>query len=220
MTEDMTQQAAHVSVEAPPPGGAEHFGAESWAKLEAFAQMLVDEGELRGLVGPREYSRLWTRHLLNSTALVDFIDDGVRVADVGSGAGFPGIVLAIVRPDLTLTLIDAMERRCVWLEDVIEALGIENACVRHAKSETLKGTFQTDVVTARAVAPLRDLLPLTMPILRGGGTLLALKGSRADAEIDAAHRELRTYRAAYADIHVVTPFGCDEATRVLEIQKK
>ncbi len=212
--------AADVHVEARPEGGEEHFGDEAWAKLCGFAEMLVEEGELRGLVGPREYGKLWTRHILNSTAILGFVEEGVRLADVGSGAGFPGIVAAIVRPDLRVTLIDSMERRCLWLQDVIEGVGIDNATVRYAKSETLKGRFQTDVVTARAVASVRQLLPLTMPILRGGGTLLALKGARVDDEIDDAIPALRKFRAAYADVHVVTPFGCAGPTRVLEVRKK
>ena len=216
---DGTVSRESVVVEPAPEGGLEHFG-EAWSKLCGFADMLVAQGELRGLVGPREYAKLWTRHILNSTAILDFIDEGVRVADVGAGAGFPGIVTAIARPDLRVTLIDSMERRCVWLRDVIEELGIENATVLYTKSEELKGSFQTDVVTARAVASVKKLLPLTMPILRGGGTLLALKGVRVDEEIDDAVYSLRKYRAAYADVHIVTPFGCDEATRVLEIRKK
>ena len=209
-----------MKVEEAPAGGAEHFGNEIWEKLNAFADMLCAEGEKRGLVGPREYEKLWTRHILNSTAILDFIDEGVRLADIGSGAGFPGIVVAIARPDLDVTLIDSMDRRCKWLKDVSAALELKNVKIRYARAEDLKGIFQTDVATARAVASVAKLLPLTMPIIRGGGTLLALKGERVDEEIDAAIPQLRKYRAQYADVHTVVPFGCDEATRVLEIKKK
>ena len=209
-----------MAVEEAPTGGAEHFGTEIWEKLNAFADMLCAEGEKRGLVGPREYEKLWTRHILNSTAILDFIDEGVRLADIGSGAGFPGIIAAIARPDLDVTLIESMDRRCEWLRDVSDALKLDNVSIRHARAEELKGSFQTDVATARAVASVAKLLPLTMPIIRGGGTLLALKGEKVNDEIDAAGPQLRKYKAEYADVHTVVPFGCIEATRVLEIKKK
>ncbi|MBR6459963.1 MAG: 16S rRNA (guanine(527)-N(7))-methyltransferase RsmG [Actinomycetaceae bacterium] len=209
-----------MNVEEAPEGGEEHFGVQVWEKLNAFADMLCAEGEKRGLVGPREYEKLWTRHILNSTAILDFVEEGVRLADIGSGAGFPGIVAAITRPDLDVTLIDSMDRRCQWLRDVSTALKLENVSIRYTQAQDLKGSFQTDVATARAVASVAKLLPLTMPIIRGGGTLLALKGEKVNEEIDAAAPQLRKYKAQYADVHTVVPFGCDEATRVLEIKKK
>lgn len=207
-------------VEEAPPGGAEHFGKDVWEKLQKFADMLCMEGEKRGLIGPREYEKLWTRHILNSTAVLDFVDEGVRLADIGSGAGFPGLVVAIVRPDVQVTLIDSMDRRCAWLRDAKEGLELKNVSVRYSRAEDLKGNFQTDIVTARAVASLAKLIPLAMPIIRGGGTLLALKGEKANEEIDAAIPQLQQYRAKYADVHTLKPFGCDEITRVVEIKKK
>ena len=191
-------------VEAPPEGGASHFGTDPWQKLVDYAGMLEREGELRGLLGPRELGRLWTRHVLNSTAILDFIPFEAKVVDVGSGAGFPGIVAAIVR----------------WLNDVVKALSLSNVKVVHARSEDLIGKVDADVVTARAVAALKKLLPWTMPLLKGGGSLLALKGAHVDDEIDGAIHLLRKYRAKWADVHVVTPFGTTEETRVLEIRKK
>lgn len=209
-----------MKVEEAPQGGAEHFGTEVWGKLNRFATMLCVEGEKRGLVGPHEYKKLWTRHILNSTAILDFIDEGVRLADIGSGAGFPGIIAAITRPDLRVTLIDSMDRRCQWLRDVSDELVLNNVTIRYAQAQDLKGNFQTDVATARAVASVAKLLPLAMPIIRGGGILLALKGDKVNEEIDAAIPQLRKYRVEYADVHTVIPFGCAEATRVLEIKKK
>ena len=209
-----------VFVEAPPEGGASHFGTDPWQKLVDYAGMLEREGELRGLLGPRELGRLWTRHVLNSTAILDFIPFEAKVVDVGSGAGFPGIVAAIVRKDLRLVLVDSMERRTRWLNDVVKALSLSNAKVVHARSEDLVGKMDADVVTARAVAALKKLLPWTMPLLKGGGSLLALKGAHVDDEIDGAIHLLRKYRAKWADVHVVTPFGTTEETRVLEIRKK
>ena len=207
-------------VELPPEGGSSHFGAETWGRLLQFAEMLVREGELRGLVGPRELERLWTRHILNSTAVLDYIPDGASVGDVGSGAGFPGLVVAIARPDSRVTLIDSMDRRCEWLRDAVAELGLSNVSVRHGRSEEFRGRFMADVVTARAVANLKKLLPWTMPLVRPGGSLVGLKGVRVDDEIDDAVKELRLYRAAWADVHVVTAFGTSEETRVLEVRKK
>ena len=207
-------------VEEAPRGGEDFFGSHAWELLLRYCDLLVREGEKRGLVGPREYEKIWTRHILNSTAIVDFIPNNVRVADVGSGAGFPGIVCAIVRPDLRLTLIDSMERRCVWLRDVVSELELDNVDIKYTRSQDLIGSFQTDIVTSRAVASVKKLLPLTMPLLCGGGSLVALKGRRVNQEIDDAIPELKKYRAEYADVHPVTPFGCDEETQVLIVKKK
>lgn len=207
-------------VEAPPAGGASHFGDDVWVKLTCFADMLVREGELRGLVGPRELERLWTRHILNSTAILGFIDEDKHMIDVGSGAGFPGLVAAIVRPDLRVTLIDSMDRRCQWLRDAIDELELPRVRVKYGRSEDFFGKMQGDYVTARAVASVSKLVPWTMPLIHGGGQLVTLKGAKVDAEIDAAVPVLRQYKARWADVHDVTPFGTDEATRVLVVQKK
>lgn len=206
-------------VESAPLGGAEHFG-EAWPKLLQFADMIVREGEKRGLVGPRELERLWSRHILNSTAVLEFIPQGSRVGDVGSGAGFPGLVIAICRPDCQVTLIDSMERRCEWLLDAIAELELTNVSVKLGRAEEFVGNYSADVVTSRAVAALKKLLPWTMPLLRKGGSMVALKGIRVDDEIDAAVAQLRKYKAEFADVHVVTPFGCDEETRVLVVKKR
>ena len=208
-----------MPAEAPPAGGASQFGDDAWDQLLSYAGMIEKEGELRGLVGPRELQRLWTRHILNSTAILPFISAGVDVVDVGSGAGFPGIVAAIVRKDLRFLLVDSMERRVQWLNDVVATLSIPNVEVIHARSEDLINAVRADVVTARAVAVLKNLIPLTMPLLKGGGSLVALKGVRVDNEIDEAITVLREYNAKWADVHFVTPFGTREETRVLEIRK-
>lgn len=208
-----------TSVESAPSGGAENFG-EAWPKLLQFADMIVREGEKRGLVGPRELERLWSRHILNSTAVLDYIPAGAKVGDVGSGAGFPGLVIAICRPDCQVTLIDSMERRCEWLVDAIAELELTNVTVKLGRAEEFVGSYSADVVTSRAVAALKKLLPWTMPLLRKGGSMVALKGIKVDDEIDAAVAQLRKYRAEFADVHVVIPFGCDEETRVLVVKKK
>lgn len=206
-------------VEQAPEGGAEHFG-DSWPLLTQFADMIVREGEKRGLVGPRELDRLWTRHILNSTAVLDLIPQGAKVIDVGSGAGFPGLVIAMCRPDCRVTLVDSMERRCTWLQDAIDELGLTQTHVKHARAEDLIGSLSAEIVTARAVARLKKLLPWTLPLVSHQGAVLALKGRSVEEEIDEAVPQLRKYKAAYADVHEVTPFGTDEPTRVAEIGKK
>lgn len=207
-----------INVESAPEGGAAHFGADKWIQLQHFAEMLVNEGELRGLVGPRELARLWTRHIMNSAAIVEYIPRNSHVADVGSGAGFPGIVGAVLCPDVQWHLIDSMERRCHWLMDVREALSLENVQVHCGRSESFASEVQVDIVTSRAVAALKKLLPLCTPLLREGGKILALKGERVDEEIDAADRLLSQSGVRWLDVHRVRPFGTNEETRVLEIQ--
>ena len=154
-----------AQVEEPTAEMREIFGV-SFSAAEHFAQMLAEEGELRGLVGPRELPRLWTRHIVNSAAVVPFLPARGSVADVGSGAGFPGIVVALLRPDLDVTLIETMERRTQWLSDVVEELDLDNVTIRRARAEEVKDRY--DVVTARAVANLSKLVRLTAPLLRRG----------------------------------------------------
>ncbi|MGO1592951.1 MAG: 16S rRNA (guanine(527)-N(7))-methyltransferase RsmG [Ancrocorticia sp.] len=206
-------------VESAPVGGAEHFGT-AWGQLNLFADMIVREGEVRGLVGPRELDRLWTRHILNSAAVLDFIPTEGTIIDVGSGAGFPGLVVAICRQDCRVNLVDSMERRCDWLRDAVDELSLNNVVVTNARSESLVGKVSADVVTARAVARVNKLLGWTMPLLKPGGSLIALKGVSVDSEIDDAVPQLKKFKAAYADVHAVTPFGTVESTNVLEIRKK
>ncbi|MGV4290027.1 16S rRNA (guanine(527)-N(7))-methyltransferase RsmG [Trueperella pyogenes] len=206
-------------VEESPIGGAEHFGSESWAKLIRFRDLLVEQGEVRGLIGPRELERLWSRHLLNSTAVAEFLPFSGSVADVGSGAGFPGIVLAIIRPELQFDLIETMERRTDWLNDVKDALELGNVEVIRSRAESLPKSYRVDVVTARAVAALQKLLPWTLPLLKPGGKLVALKGARAEQEIQDAEKQLMKYRAQSAHVYDVDVWGADEGTRILEVVK-
>ncbi|MGV9188395.1 16S rRNA (guanine(527)-N(7))-methyltransferase RsmG [Arcanobacterium canis] len=206
------------SVEPAPLHGAEHFGDLQWGRLSRFAQLLGNEGQLRGLVGPREMNKLWSRHLLNSTAINQFIEDSMSVADVGSGAGFPGLVLAITCPGVHVSLIEAMERRSEWLQYVVKDLELDNVEVIRGRAEDLKG-FSADVVTARAVAALKKLVPWTMPLVRDGGRVVALKGGRAEVEIDEADKQLRKYGAEWVDVHDVDVWGTSEGTRIVEIKK-
>lgn len=171
------------------------------ALAERFAGLLAGAGVTRGLIGPREVDRLWERHLVNCGLLVDAIPPGTHtLADVGSGAGLPGLVIAIAREDLEVTLIETMQRRVRWLEEAAAELGLEVEVVR-ARAEDLAGTRTFDAVTARAVAALDKLATWTLPLVGSGGHLLAMKGSSAHDEIEAAAATL--HRCGGLDPHVV-----------------
>ncbi|WP_263310756.1 16S rRNA (guanine(527)-N(7))-methyltransferase RsmG [Brachybacterium atlanticum] len=155
-----------------------------------FAALLAEQGAERGLIGPREVERLWERHLLNCALMADAIDPSVRtLADVGSGAGLPGVVIAIARPELKVTLIETMQRRTTWLEEVDAELGLGLEVVR-ARAEELHGEREFEVVTARAVAALDKLARWTLPLVQEEGLLLAMKGSSAADEIEKAEKVL------------------------------
>ncbi|WP_235984870.1 16S rRNA (guanine(527)-N(7))-methyltransferase RsmG [Actinomyces trachealis] len=192
----------------------ELFGL-AFGAAEHFAYMLTQEGELRGLMGPRELPRLWSRHIVNSAAVVPFLPMSGTVADVGSGAGFPGIVVALLRPDLDVTLIETMERRAQWLQDVVDELDLDNVTIRRARAEEVKDRY--DAVTARAVANLSKLVRLTAPLLHQGGVLLALKGAKAQDEVDDAKYVIKKARLAPAVVHEVVTPG-DERTTVVELR--
>jgi 16S rRNA (guanine527-N7)-methyltransferase len=150
---------------------------------EAYAASLATDGVVRGLIGPREAPRLWERHLLNCAVLADAIPESVTVCDVGSGAGLPGLVLAIARPDLTVTLLEPLLRRTTYLSEVVEGLGLTNVEVVRGRAESLHGERTFDVVTSRAVAPLARLLEWSMPLVAPSGRLVAMKGSSLAEEI-------------------------------------
>lgn len=174
-----------VEPEQTPAIATEVFG-DRLPLAEAYVRTLTEEGVLRGLIGPREVPQLWTRHMLNCGVLSEVIDEGATVIDIGSGAGFPGIPLAIVRPDLAITLIDPLLRRTTFLDEVVAALHLENVTVvrgRAEEKEVLKAVQPADVVTSRAVAPLERLARWSAPLIRGGGRIVALKGRSAADEI-------------------------------------
>ncbi len=177
----------------------EYFGS-AYEPVEAFHDMLVAHGEERGLIGPRELDRLWTRHLLNSAAVVPFLPPSGMIVDLGSGAGLPGIVVAAMLPEAQVVLVEPMERRCIWLAEVIAKLGLTNAEVRRGRAEEFHGAFEADAVTARAVAALDKLGRWAFPLLRRDGVLVALKGRSASEEIAAATKVLRRYGATDAEV--------------------
>jgi 16S rRNA (guanine527-N7)-methyltransferase len=152
------------------------------------------------LIGPRERDRLWDRHILNCAAVAPLIPADAAVGDVGSGAGLPGIVVALLRTDVTMDLVEPLLRRTIFLEEAVEALGLSQTQVVRARAEELAGTRWYDVVTARAVAPLPTLLKVALPLLRPGGQLLALKGASATAELEAADELVRRSGAERAEV--------------------
>lgn len=198
----------------PEPSIAAKIAGDRIGVLREFAQDLGDRGETLGLIGPLEPPRLWTRHLLNSAILAPAIATGARVADIGTGGGMPGLVLAIVRPDASFKLIEPMERRCVWLNEQVQRLGLDNVEVKRGRAEEFHDAFEVDQVTARAVTALRKLVPLAAPLLRDGGELLLLKGESVQAEIEAAEKVLRKHRVHDVEVEELGVGLLAETTRV------
>jgi 16S rRNA (guanine527-N7)-methyltransferase len=180
---------------------------------------LVSSGVERGLIGPREAPRIWERHLLNCALVEGLVPPGAVVADIGSGAGLPGVVLAVARPDLTITLVEPLLRRVTWLEEVVRDLGLEHVTVHRARAEDLAGRLTVDVITARAVAALPRLATWCLPLLRPGGRLLAIKGERAIEELESSRRELPAF-AGPASVETCTAPGVEEPTIVTVIYRR
>ena len=165
-----------------------------------YAELLATDGVIRGLIGPREAPRLWERHLINCAVLADVIPEGATVCDIGSGAGLPGLVLAIRRPDLRLTLVEPLLRRTTFLEEVVGELGLDNVEVVRGRADSLHGHRTFDVVTSRAVAPLARLLAWSMPLVRPDGALVAMKGSSVEGEIEEAGATLHEFGCAPPEV--------------------
>lgn len=184
----------------------------------AYVGHLASSGIVRGLIGPREVPRLWERHVLNCAVVESLIPRDARVADVGSGAGLPGLCLALARPDISITLIEPLERRVTWLEEVVQDLQLGNVQILRTRGEQARDQLGgVDVVTARAVSALTGLLDITLPLLDGDGQLLALKGRSAQAEIDKARKKLKRWKADRTEILTVGQDLLDEPTTVVRV---
>ena len=168
-----------------------YFGAVH-PTIAQFVRLLADEGVTRGLIGPHEAPRLWERHILNCAAVAQLLPSSGTLVDVGSGSGLPGVVLAVMRPDLQVILLEPMERRAAWLVEVVAALGLTSTEVVRGRAEEVRKKIRADVVTARAVAPMDRLAGWTLPLLHAGGVLLAMKGRSATDELAAATKVIQS----------------------------
>ena len=200
--------------EAEPESAKAIFGPQI-EKARAFAQKLANDSDDLGLLGPRELDKLWSRHILNSAVVSETVKTGDLVADVGSGAGLPGIPMAIALPEAHFVLIEPMERRSSWMLEVIEELGLTNVEVRRARAEEVLD-LKFDIVTARAVAALDKLVRLTVHLLKPGGSLIALKGSKAAEEIEAAKRLQKKLGIASFEIQICGEKFLAEPTSVVK----
>jgi 16S rRNA (guanine527-N7)-methyltransferase len=183
-----------------PPGAAVTLFGPAIGLAERFTSLLATHGVERGLIGPREVPRLWERHLLNCGALTELIPDQAEVVDIGSGAGLPGLVIAMLRPQVRMTLLEPMLRRTVFLGECAAELGLGNVTVCRGRAEDMAGVIRADIATSRAVAPLGRLAELSAGLVRPGGTILALKGDQAQPELDQAGTVLRRLGVRSAEV--------------------
>jgi 16S rRNA (guanine527-N7)-methyltransferase len=197
----------------PEPECTPEVCGEALEKLREFAVHVGTWGEDLGLVGPRELGRLWTRHILNSALLARKVPAG-SLADVGSGAGFPGLVVAAMRPDVQCTLIEPLGRRAAWLEEEANRLGLVNVSVLNKRAEDAWNEVSADSVTARAVSALKTLIPLCAPLVRSGGELMLMKGQKVDDEIRAAAGAMAQSRLSHPRVEITGPEYGTEATRI------
>ncbi|MFF7637163.1 16S rRNA (guanine(527)-N(7))-methyltransferase RsmG [Kitasatospora sp. NPDC008050] len=216
-TESAAAEGVPEGLGEPPQAAREIFG-ERFASAQRYAELLASAGVQRGLIGPREVPRLWDRHVLNCAVLSELLPEGATLCDVGSGAGLPGIPVALARPDVSVTLLEPLLRRTTFLEEVVRELGLTNVTVLRGRAEEMIGKVSVEIVTARAVAPLDRLAGWGMPLLRPYGQMLALKG-------DTAEQELADSRAALSKLGAVEwaviPVGesvLGAATRVVQVQ--
>ncbi|MEU6603927.1 16S rRNA (guanine(527)-N(7))-methyltransferase RsmG [Streptomyces shenzhenensis] len=203
----------------PVPEQAREVFGDRFADAVRYAELLAEAGVQRGLIGPREVPRLWERHLLNCAVLSEVVPEGVTVCDVGSGAGLPGIPLALVREDLKITLLEPLLRRTNFLSEVVELLGLDHVTVVRGRAEEVMGKLPpVHVVTARAVAPLDRLAAWGIPLLRPYGEMLALKGDTAEEELKAAGAALSKLGAVSTSILRVGEGVVDPLSTVVRVE--
>ncbi|WP_062204983.1 16S rRNA (guanine(527)-N(7))-methyltransferase RsmG [Demequina salsinemoris] len=221
VTEPLTADEAPRGLQDDPLEGTEaieaYFG-EQYPRVRAFAELLADQGVLRGLIGPRELERVWERHILNSAAVVPFLGDGVLV-DVGSGAGLPGMVVAAMQPERRVVLVEPMERRVQWLLEASRAAGIDNVTMVRGRAEEVAESVEADIITARAVASIDKLVKWCMPLLSATGEMVLLKGRSAQDELDRAKYVLRKNRLAGEVLEAPT-LDSLEPTRVVRLTRQ
>ena len=202
----------HSDIE-PEPLAAEKLCGEALPTLRLFAEHLAQWGEELGLVGPRERDRLWTRHILNSGLVAHKLGPETLI-DIGSGAGFPGLVIAAMRPDIQCVLIEPLGRRAHWLREEAVRLGLKNVSVRNERAEEAAGHVIADYVTARAVSALKTLVPLAAPLLKAGGELVLMKGQKIEDEVRDAASVLVKWGVTNPSIEITGPEFNTEETRI------
>jgi len=201
------------TTEVEPAAAAVLFGTQIELARQ-FADDLGRRGEELGLIGPLEPARLWSRHVLNSVLVAPLLRPGL-VGDIGTGAGLPGIVLAIARPDVEFVLIEPMERRVAWLDEQVGLLGLSNVRVERARAEDVATKYVLDQVTARAVSAFAKLIPLAAPMVRTGGELVLMKGANAEREVEAASKAIRKYHLEDVEVLTLGEGLLSETTRVI-----
>ena len=193
------------------------FASDRLPLAERYTELLATEGVLRGLIGPREAPRLWERHVLNSAVLGEAVPDRATVCDIGTGAGLPGLVLAIARPDLAVTLVEPLLRRTTFLDEVVAELGLAHVAVVRGRAEDLHGATAFDVVTSRAVAPLERLLGWSMPLVAPTGATVAMKGRSVHDEISDARGFLTRWRCGDPEVFEVGVGLLEPPTTVVRV---
>jgi 16S rRNA (guanine527-N7)-methyltransferase len=182
-----------------------------------FAEILAADGVQRGLIGPRETPRLWDRHLLNCAVVTELLPESGELVDIGSGAGLPGVVFAMLRPGIHVVLLEPMLRRSTFLEECVARLDLPNATVVRGRAEDMTGVIKVDIATARAVAPLDRLAGWAAGLLRPGGEILAIKGQSAEQELAAARPALSRLRVRSAEVLRVGQGRVESATTVVRV---
>ena len=205
----------HSEIEPVPDSAKAVFGA-NYDKAVQYANLLARDSEKLGLLGPRELNKLWSRHILNSAVVSELIDPGMKVADIGSGAGLPGLPVAIAKPDCRMTLVEPMERRSDWLKQIVSELELENVRVFRVRGEDLDPQF--DVVMARAVAALPKLIRFSIPGVVPGGRLLALKGAKAEEEIEEAKKLAKKFKLDSFEVVYAGGDKLEEPTKLVEVK--
>lgn len=196
------------------PAEAEQLFGARLDVARRYTRNLADQGEELGLIGPLELPRLWSRHILNCAIVAPLLRPGL-VGDVGSGAGLPGLVLAIARPDVSFVLIEPMERRVAWLTGQVADLGLTNTTVLRARAEDVRLPTPLDQVTARAVSAFKTLIPLTAPLVRPGGELVVMKGAGAAGEVNNAAKAIQRFRLKNVEVLTLGEGVLQDVTRVI-----
>ncbi|MET8622369.1 16S rRNA (guanine(527)-N(7))-methyltransferase RsmG [Kitasatospora sp. NPDC004669] len=216
--EGRAAEAPELDVLAEAPVAAREVFGDRFDAAVRYTELLATAGVRRGLIGPREVPRLWDRHVLNCAVLAELLPTGSTLCDVGSGAGLPGIPVALARPDVSVTLLEPLLRRTTFLEEVVRELGLDNVTVLRGRAEEMVGKLAVDVVTARAVAPLDRLAGWGMPLLRPHGQMLALKGDSAEQELADSRAGLAKLGAVEWSVISVGEGTLETSTRVVQVK--